>query len=228
MAFDIKNLQQRLISSVVIAPLALLGVYCGGWVYELTVLLIALLGLTEWMRLIRKKSTRRGAMRVLWLGYGVVYLGSFTVSMLYLRRVPEAGMAQIYYLFAVVWGTDIGAYAAGRLIGGPKLAPAISPNKTWAGLFGGLALACVFGYAVERASGAHHVWVGIALALLLACISQLGDLFESWIKRRVGVKESGDLIPGHGGILDRIDGLIFSAVFFGLFQLGIGQHINWW
>jgi len=270
MPFDIKNLQQRLISSAVIAPLALLAVYCGGWVYGLTATLIVVLGMGEWLRLADPHANRGvvvfaytslaltmalgawqspafgamlGAVFALvlfllaardhegsagWIALGMPYLAGFGLAMLFLRATSNGGMAQVYYLFATVWGTDIGAYAAGRLIGGPKLAPDISPNKTWAGFFGGMVLASAFGYAVAVVFGARQASVGIGLAVLLACTSQLGDLFESWLKRRADVKESGDLIPGHGGVLDRIDGLIFAAVFFSLFQIAVGQKIQWW
>ena len=125
----------------------------------------------------------------------------------------------VFFLVMTVWGTDIGAYAAGRMIGGKKLAPAISPGKTWAGVFGGMALGALAGFATASAFGARHLPVYIGVAIVTSLVAQIGDLFESWIKRRVGVKESGDLIPGHGGILDRIDGLIFAAIFLALFEI---------
>jgi phosphatidate cytidylyltransferase len=148
--------------------------------------------------------------------------------MLYLRARPDIGEGLAYYLLAVVWGTDIGAYLFGRLIGGPKLAPAISPSKTWAGLCGGVALAAVAGYAVSFGFRAHDYVVAVLLAAVMAAMAQLGDLFESSIKRRSGVKESGGLIPGHGGVLDRIDGLVFAALFFVLFQMALGTRLQWW
>jgi phosphatidate cytidylyltransferase len=163
-----------------------------------------------------------------WIAVGLPYMGGFGLAFLYLRNVPGIGDELVYYLLATVWGTDIGAYIAGRLIGGPKLAPAISPNKTWAGLFGGMALAALFGYAVAALCGARQPLAAGGFAIAIAVISQLGDLFESYIKRRAGVKESGDLIPGHGGVLDRIDGLIFAAVFFVLFQAAMQASLQWW
>lgn len=159
---------------------------------------------------------------------GIPYMAGSGLALLALRAMPATGMALAFYLLAVVWGTDIGAYAAGRLIGGPKLAPAISPHKTWAGLFGGMALAALFGYGVAVLLGARLPMASLGLALLLAGIAQLGDLFKSTFKRRAGVKESGHLIPGHGGMLDRIDGLVFAAVFFVLFQAAIGTALKWW
>jgi phosphatidate cytidylyltransferase len=163
-----------------------------------------------------------------WIAIGLPYMGGFGLAFLYLRAIPGVGRELVCYLLAVVWGTDIGAYIAGRLIGGPKLAPAISPNKTWAGLAGGMALAALFGYGVGLYCHARQPLAAGGFATVLAGVSQLGDLFESHIKRRAGVKESGDLIPGHGGILDRIDGLIFAAIFFVLFQVAVQAPLQWW
>jgi len=228
MPLDKKNLQQRLISTSVIVPLVLAGVYCGGWVYALMVMIVAALGLREWLCLAVSKARRRAGSHAVWIALGILYMAGFGLAMIFLRETPGIGTGMVCYLFATVWGTDVGAYAAGRLIGGPKLAPGISPNKTWAGLIGGMALGPAFGYGVAVLFGARQALAGIVLAVLLAFVAQLGDLFESWVKRRAGVKESGHLIPGHGGILDRIDGLIFAAIFFVLFQLMVGQQMNWW
>jgi phosphatidate cytidylyltransferase len=128
------------------------------------------------------------------------------VLSLVLIRQQHDGIVYAFWAMALVWVTDIGAYFAGRAIGGPKLAPAISPNKTWAGLIGGMVLAALFGIVM-------HFAYGLALRLtlaspLLAVIAQAGDLYESWLKRRAGVKDSGNILPGHGGVLDRIDGLV--------------------
>jgi phosphatidate cytidylyltransferase len=166
--------------------------------------------------------------RAKWVALGLPYMGGGGLALLNLRATPVSGAALTFYLLAVVWGTDIGAFAAGRLIGGPKLAPAISPSKTWAGLGGGIALAAILGYAAARMLGAHRPGVAIMLAPVLAVVAQLGDLFESAFKRRSGVKESGDLIPGHGGVLDRIDGLVFAGIFMALFQASVGAAVDWW
>ena len=151
--------------------------------------------------------------RTQWIVLGLPYTAGFALSLIYLRATPHGGMALVFYLLAVVWGTDIGAYVAGRLIGGPKLARRISPNKTWAGFYGGIILAAICGYSVARGFGAQIAVVGLLLAPALSIVSQAGDLFESWMKRRAKVKESSNLIPGHGGVLDRIDGLIFCGYF---------------
>lgn len=171
----------------------------------------------------RDREARAG-----WIALGLPYMAGSGLALLYLRVTPIHGAELVYYLLAAVWGTDIGAYIAGRLIGGPKLAPDISPSKTWAGLLGGMALAAVFGYGVSAYFDANNSGVGLVLAMVLAVVSQLGDLFESYFKRRSNVKESGSLIPGHGGVLDRIDGLVFAAVFFVLFQVAIGSAMQWW
>ncbi len=144
--------------------------------------------------------TRRGT-----LGWGAAYIGLPVLALLLLRAQPN-GLVLALWAMALVWATDIGAYFAGRGIGGPKLAPTISPNKTWAGLIGGVLAASAFAAAL-------HVWAGLPFRLaaatpLLAVLAQIGDLYESWIKRRAGKKDSGTILPGHGGVLDRLDGLV--------------------
>ena len=115
------------------------------------------------------------------------------------------------WLLLVVWSVDIGGYAVGKTVKGPKLAPAISPNKTWSGLAGGMAFAAAVGGAFAYYVGWPDYNNYMAVAALLAVVEQIGDLIESAIKRKVGVKDSSNLIPGHGGVFDRIDGLIFTA-----------------
>jgi len=147
-----------------------------------------------------------------WLALGAVAIGAPCMALDWLRADAEFGRLTIFWLFGVVWATDIGAYAAGRSIGGPKLAPRISPNKTWAGLAGGVISAGLVGFCVS-------FWVvkspnPLTLAALsgaMAVLAQLGDLGESGLKRHFGVKDSGRLIPGHGGVLDRCDGLLSTA-----------------
>jgi phosphatidate cytidylyltransferase len=163
-----------------------------------------------------------------WVAFGIPYLGGSGLALLALRATPGHGAALIFFLLAVVWGTDVGAFLIGCLVGGPQLAPSISPSKTWAGFFGGIALAVVFGFAAAALFGARCLEAALALSLALAIAAQLGDLFESYFKRRSGVKESGDLIPGHGGVLDRIDGLVFAGVLAYLFQATLGEQMNWW
>lgn len=181
--------------------------------------------------------------RRLMIALGVPYVGLAVLSMLWLRGLAatgpagedaagmaagDEGRALTFWLILVIWATDISAYAAGRSIGGPKLAPRISPNKTWAGLIGAMVGAAAGGAALALAFGASAVWAAALVGAVLAVVAQTGDLLESAIKRRHGVKDSGSLIPGHGGILDRIDGVIAAAPVLALFHAAIGRAIGWW
>ena len=156
-------------------------------------------------------------------------MAAFGWSLLYLRHFHDLvmGMDLVFYLLAVVWGTDIGAYIIGRVMGGPKLAPQISPGKTWAGVWGGLGVAGLAAVGFCLYEGVPLATKPLFLAFGLSGASQIGDLFESYVKRRAGVKESGGLIPGHGGILDRIDGLVFASILLMLFQMAGGNLISW-
>ena len=157
-----------------------------------------------------------------WRCFGVPYLVVPILAMFYLRNEPLLGLVAIIWLLAVVWATDTGAYFAGRLFGGPKLAPRFSPNKTWAGLIGGMAGAACAAALVVHFSGLPAVALAAGVGALTAAVAQLGDIFESAAKRHFNVKDSGTLIPGHGGILDRVDGLLFAAVF--VAGLGLVKH----
>jgi len=142
-----------------------------------------------------------------WIAGGTLYIGAACLCFLWLRNVPTGGRELVFWLLAVVWATDIGAYFAGRGIGGPKLAPKISPNKTWAGLIGGALSAALVGVFVAGFFGGEAMLLVVG-GMVLAVVAQGGDLLESWCKRRFGVKDSSHIIPGHGGILDRVDGLL--------------------
>lgn len=146
-----------------------------------------------------------------WLGAGVIYAGFSGVALASIRGDGTPGLIAMLFVFAVVWATDIAAYFCGRFFGGPKLAPRISPSKTWSGATGGAVAGVIAGTAVAFiAHSDADPWVPL-LALILSVASQAGDLFESWVKRRFGVKDSSHLIPGHGGVMDRVDGLVFAA-----------------
>jgi len=144
------------------------------------------------------------------LGLGYAALPAFALA--WLRGDPTLGLAALLYLLAVAWTTDTASYAAGRLIGGPKLAPAISPKKTWSGLIVGTIAPAIVGYAtslfLKDTSGLRLALVSVAIA----AFCQLGDLSESAVKRKFGTKDMSQLIPGHGGLLDRIDGLLFASL----------------
>ncbi|ASY68674.1 phosphatidate cytidylyltransferase [Sinorhizobium fredii] len=147
-----------------------------------------------------------------WLPAGVAYAGLTGISLAAIRGADYLGLIAMLFVFAVVWGTDIFAYFVGRAVGGPKLAPAISPGKTWSGAIGGAVCGVLAGVAVFMAHFSLDDVRIPTVALLLSVASQIGDLFESFVKRRFGVKDSSRLIPGHGGVMDRVDGLIFASV----------------
>ncbi|HZD27046.1 MAG TPA: phosphatidate cytidylyltransferase [Alphaproteobacteria bacterium] len=149
---------------------------------------------------------------VSWALLGGLWLGLPTLGVVWLRGTPELGFAGTLWLLAAIWASDTGAYAAGRGIGGPKLAPRISPKKTWAGLAGGMAAAALVSLALAGFGYAGPAWLLAVLGAGLAVVSQVGDLAESAVKRHFGVKDSGTLIPGHGGILDRVDALLFAVL----------------
>jgi len=146
-----------------------------------------------------------------WLAGGLVAIGVPCVAFVWLRDLPVGGRLVVLWLLAVVWATDIGAYAIGRWLGGPRLAPRISPNKTWAGLLGGMASAALVSALVARLGDGAGMIGAAAVGGGLAVVAQAGDLAESLVKRRFGVKDAGALIPGHGGLLDRVDGLLAAA-----------------
>lgn len=152
-------------------------------------------------------ATQRG-----WSAAGALYFGMPVLALTALRTSEALPVAAVLFLFMVVWAADTAAYFTGRTIGGPKLAPAISPGKTWSGLAGGLAVPTLAGFAFARAIGGTSPVILAFVAACLACISQAGDLTESFVKRRFRQKDASHLIPGHGGFLDRVDGLIFAAL----------------
>ena len=150
------------------------------------------------------------------------YLVLPLVAILWLRLDPLLGRAAVFWLLGVVWATDSCAYFAGRGIGGPKIAPSLSPKKTWAGLVGGMLGAGAVGFGTSLWLGMGSPAILGGLSALLAIVAQAGDFLESGLKRRAGVKDSGKLIPGHGGILDRVDGLVAAAIGAGLLALSHG------
>jgi phosphatidate cytidylyltransferase len=151
---------------------------------------------------------RRGAM--LWHAASMLYVGVPALCLVVIRQVPANGLWELLALFFAVWATDTGALFTGNLVKGPKLWPALSPNKTWSGAIGG-AVAGTLATAMLFFVLASNPWLGALVGLCASVIGQFGDLFESFLKRKVGRKDSGSLIPGHGGVLDRIDSMLFVA-----------------
>jgi phosphatidate cytidylyltransferase len=265
-----RNLTLRTLSAVVLAPLALLVTYAGGWLFLVLCAAAAAGILWEWIHLIAD----RGAPRVLAIGWtallaaclltgvgqpgaavtaivagavlagavsgrslgtaagsgavwatgGVLYAGIAFLSPALLRRDPQWGFIALLFLFATVWATDIFAFLCGRTIGGPLLWPRVSPKKTWAGAIGGLAGGIAAAVVVAYASGLRTAVAAGLMGLLLSILTQAGDLFESAVKRRFGAKDASQLIPGHGGLMDRLDGFLvaaFAALLIGIARQGI-------
>lgn len=166
-------------------------------------------------------GARKG--RPLWQATGPLYLGIPGIALYGLRAIPDYGIWLVLILFLAVWSADTGALFSGKLIGGPKLAPTLSPNKTWAGFLGGVMLAAVMAAGAMVPLGGN--WIrGAAFGAGVALVGHAGDLFESWVKRGVGRKDSGHLIPGHGGVLDRIDSILFAAPVCAAFVFLFGVH----
>ena len=152
------------------------------------------------------------AERRIWVAGGVPYAGALALAPVVLRSDSEDGFLAVLFLFAIVWTTDIGAYFVGRAIGGPKLVPQVSPNKTWAGALGGMGAAVIVGVAVAKTAALTNLFAIAMLAIVLSISAQGGDLFESVLKRRFGAKDSSRLIPGHGGLMDRLDGFVTASI----------------
>ena len=195
------------------AAMMLVALACavkGGYYFAVLVAAAATMMFYEWSRIVRGWG-------MAWNVGGFFYALAPALAMLWVRDRADDGLALILWVFIVTWATDIGAYFVGRAFGRAKLAPSISPNKTLAGLYGGMAGATLF-------AGGWVLLAGLNLALLVlaplfALAAQAGDLFESWMKRRAGVKDSGNWLPGHGGLLDRLDGLVPVAVLTAAVQL---------
>jgi len=212
----------RIASATVLAPLVLFCVVYGGWPLVILIAVAVILSMVEWTRIARHSSHTI----IRWI-LGTIYILGCFAALIYTALLMPAGY--ILCLMLCVWASDIGAYFAGKTIGGPKLVPAISPNKTWAGLIGGMV-------AAGLVMVAYTIWIGLylteatgrlmyvfpqtgkdvlfAFGAAIAVVGQVGDFIESWQKRQSGLKDSGNLIPGHGGILDRIDALLLAAPFY--------------
>jgi phosphatidate cytidylyltransferase len=260
----VSNLVLRVVSAIVLAPVAVGAAWLGSWPFALFWLVAALLVLWEWIHLVvgpghklmfsasgsalavaalvefRDRPIAAALLIVLggiaaliftrrtsrvWVVAGIGYVGALLLSPLLLRVDPDYGFLALVLLFAVVWATDIAAYFAGRAIGGPLLCPSISPKKTWSGAVGGVVGATAAAVGVAHFFGADRQ-VFVILGVLLSVVAQLGDLLESWIKRRFGAKDASHLIPGHGGVMDRLDGFWAAALVACLIGLARGGLHN--
>jgi phosphatidate cytidylyltransferase len=206
----VNELLIRTLTGIVLIAAALLAAVQGGNLLALVVAAIATAMFYEWTRLVRGWG-------LAWYASGFFYALLPALSLLWIRERDEHGLYLLVWVFIVTWATDIGAYFAGRAFGRRKLAPSISPGKTVEGLYGGIAAAALVG-------GAWVIGMELGMPLLIlapifALAAQAGDLFESRMKRRAGVKDSGGWLPGHGGVLDRLDGLVPVAVLTALAQL---------
>lgn len=167
--------------------------------------------------------------RLTWTVCGTGYIALAMAALLMLRAAPGGGGAMtLYWMFLLVWAADSVAYFVGRLVGGPKLAPRISPKKTWSGFFGALAGAAAIGAALAFYLEKTDIWPLLLCSGALGGVAQLGDLLESWFKRRFHRKDMSALIPGHGGLFDRVDGLLAAAVACWLGQMALGKALLTW
>ncbi len=231
------DLGTRTLSALVMVAVAGTALWLGGWVWTAFVTAVALGVLWEWWGLsIRMTPTL--TRRFIWVLFGIVYVG-FAAAMLIYWRSMRSEASTVLFVVGTAVAVDVGAYLFGRTLGGPKIAPKVSPSKTWAGLVGGSVGAAIAIYAFDALlfplCYAHNPatwyecyqfrWLDLAWTVLggglVAVVAQSGDFLESWMKRRAGVKDSGNLIPGHGGLLDRVDGLLAVCFVLGLWTLAI-------
>jgi phosphatidate cytidylyltransferase len=199
----VNNLVLRVISAAVLAPVAIYAAYLGGWPFTVFWAAATVAVLWEWISLV----TGLG-----WIIAGIGYAGIMLLAPLLLRGDEAYGFLAVLLLFAIVWTTDVLGYFAGRAFGGPKLLPAVSPKKTWSGAIAGTLGAMIVAVMAASFFGTFNRTAIAIIALLLSVVAQLGDLLESWVKRQFGAKDASRLIPGHGGVMDRLDGFWAAAL----------------
>ncbi|WP_423142213.1 phosphatidate cytidylyltransferase [Parablastomonas sp. CN1-191] len=225
------DLGTRVLTAVVLLAAAGAALYFGGWIWGVFVAALAAGALLEWMRIARAFCSSQGRL-ALWTVGGAIYVAIAAAMLIYLR---ERGWYGPLLPILTVIATDTGAYFSGRRFGGPKIAPAISPSKTWSGLIGGMTAAgivtALFAFALSTmvaalapappplTQGLGAAAIGFVIGAFAAVVAQAGDFFESWMKRRAGVKDSGKLLPGHGGLLDRVDGLLAVCFVLGVLAM---------
>lgn len=218
-ASKFRGLLVRAVSAVILGPVALAALWFGYPWIDLLAAVAAPIVVSECFRL----TPRRPLVRVI----AVLYALGALVALLWLRHQPALGRETVMWIVICVWATDIGAYFLGKLAGGVKLAPRISPGKTWSGLIGGVCWSAVASAAVGLAFQQGATFTLALIGVGFAIVAQVGDLLESAAKRDAGVKDSGSLIPGHGGLLDRIDGLVAVLVVVALVRLVVGGDWPW-
>lgn len=197
-----ENTQQRVITSLVLIPLALYAIFYSQNFFIFISIAIAMMMTVEWLDMIRREEDQTK-----WRAIGLFYI---LIPIFAVIKIRMFDSNILFWMFAVIWATDIFAFFAGRSLGGPKIAPDISPNKTWSGLAGGVFASVVIGF-LSSFMFTGGVLFFVFVSLLLSLIEQASDLLESKFKRIFGVKDSGTLIPGHGGVLDRLDGMMLVA-----------------
>ncbi len=214
----LSSLQQRIVSGCVLGPVMLALIFLGGWFFAALLIFTFIISFGEFSAL-----AKRLPRPWLWIAAGVTYLAVGCLSFAWLRQGQADGLWLVLFLVFGIWASDIGAYATGRMIGGAKMAPTISPNKTWAGFWGSICwtgsaltlMALIFSRIGADVSLEHKpLWQILLAGAALGVIGQAGDLSISMLKRRAGVKDTGHIIPGHGGLLDRIDSLLLAAPVF--------------
>ncbi len=214
-----RGLSTRVVSAFVLGPMLLASVWFGFPWIDLVAAIAAPIMVWEWSRLTRGRPVGRAI--------SFIYAIAAVVALLWLRHQPATGRETVLWIVVCVWAADTGAYFLGSIAGGAKLAPRISPSKTWAGLVGAMCWAAVasalMGLIFQLGGTIFLAFMGIGIAI----VDQAGDLLESAAKRRAGVKDSGRLIPGHGGLLDRIDGLVACLIVAALVRLVAGGDWPW-
>ena len=207
--YNLSNLRQnnlllRTITAIILLPIAIYIIYfSASLVFAATAILITVIMAFEWYNLTKNSNNYKK-----WELVGIAYISIPIISMLILKELNQAALL---CMFLIVWITDISAYFVGKKIGGPKLLPSVSPNKTWSGSIAGIVLSMILGSIISLLFYKNNVVFIIVISGIFSILEQLGDLFESKLKRMFNVKDSGTIIPGHGGVLDRLDGLTFLS-----------------
>ena len=197
-----ENTRKRIISSIILIPIALIAIFQSQKLYIFISIVIAVLMTFEWTDMSRNMPNQKK-----WRLIGFFYI-SIPIYCAIAIRILDNEI--LFWMFAIIWVTDIFAFFAGRSLGGAKLAPSISPNKTWSGLIGGVLASMAIGL-ISSIMFPGSIWFFLVISIIISLIEQASDLLESKFKRIVGVKDSGDIIPGHGGVMDRLDGMILVA-----------------